>query len=88
MQEVQWRCTDLLRVLKEAKSLIPSPSFAGLNNDCAVTFVNGDTSAAQNITTAIVLIEFVPIGPVDFTECRLTQNLVDGDFVPCKHYKA
>ena len=66
--------------------LLPPPPFIlGLNGDCAVAFVNGDTDAFGGIGQ-VAFIEFINIGPVVSTECRITDNIadVDGPFVACK----
>ena len=62
----------------------------GLNRDCSVIFVNGDENGIQSINGDLFL-EFIPIGPVEITECRfeLEPRPVGqpfGDFVPCKYH--
>ena len=50
-------------------------------------FVNGNTDAFGTIgQLQVAYIEFINIGPVDSTECRITDNIagVNGPFVPCK----
>lgn len=63
----------------------PSPFYLGLNGDCAVVFVNGDEDAFGTISQ-FAYIEFENIGPVEFTECRITNRAtdMDGPFVPCE----
>ena len=54
----------------------------GFNLDCSVVFVNGDNTPVQSLT-GDTFVEFVTIGPVEQTECRIERPGMNGPFLPC-----
>jgi hypothetical protein len=57
---------------------------AGMNGDCSTVFVNNDVNPLGSIN-GLFYVEFITIGPAEGTECRITENGVNGVFVPCKY---
>ncbi len=59
--------------------------FIGFNQDCSVVFVNaGDNDVVVIDGAGFVRIEWNEVGLVDFTDCRLEINGVNGQYSNCK----